>query len=159
MKYVRSILVGLMATSLLGACSRDGAVQQDIDRATLQPDNLQLVLRGKQIYFQDCASCHGADLEGQGDWKIRSPEGLLPAPPHDESGHTWHHPDQMLFDMTKYGVQKFAGADYKSDMPAYADTLTDTEIIAVLSYIKSQWPHNIQKRHDGLNKQYERLKD
>ncbi|MBL4788603.1 MAG: cytochrome c [Kordiimonadaceae bacterium] len=154
MKYMRTISMFLMGSFLLAACSSETPV---IGGIKLQPDNSELVAQGKVIYIQDCASCHGANLEGQGDWRIRSPEGLLPAPPHDESGHTWHHPDQMLFDMTKYGVQKFAGPDYESDMPAYEDTLTDEEIVAVLSYIKSQWPENIQKRQDGLNRQYEAI--
>ncbi|TNE39067.1 MAG: cytochrome c, partial [Sphingomonadales bacterium] len=33
----------------------------------------------------------------------------------------------------------------------YADTLSDAEIIAVLSYIKSTWPEEIRARHDDLN--------
>lgn len=154
-----------MSGFLLVACSGDGAQNAQIDQMAkqvgvkLQADKPEIIAQGKAVYLRDCAACHGANLEGQQDWKIRSPQGLLPAPPHDASGHTWHHPDQMLFDMTKYGVQKFAGADYESDMPAYADTLTDTEIIAVLSYIKSRWPDNIKKRHDGLNRQYQRSKD
>ena len=40
--------------------------------------------------------------------------------------------------------------DYASDMPAFVDTLTDAEIIAVLTYIKSTWPADIRERHDGL---------
>ncbi len=159
MKYARTISMSFMGIFFLVACSGETPVSGTTDGIKLQPDNSELIAQGKVIYIQDCASCHGTNLEGQGDWKIRSPEGLLPAPPHDETGHTWHHPDQALFDMTKYGVQKFAGPDYESDMPAYADTLTDTEIIAVLSYIKSAWPENIQKRQDGVNKQYEALKD
>jgi len=163
MKYVCRISIGLLSGFLLVACSGDGAQMAKNDQMTinsrvkLQADRPKIVAQGKDIYLRDCASCHGASLAGQEDWKIRNPEGLLPAPPHDDSGHTWHHPDQMLFDMTKYGVQKFAGADYESTMPAYGDTLSDAEIIAVLSYIKSRWPDNIKKRHDGLNKQYERV--
>jgi len=156
MKYMRVIFVGFMGAFLLAACSGSGP---DTSGLKLQPDNFELVAQGKDIYIRDCAACHGGNLEGQADWRTRNSDGLLPAPPHDETGHTWHHPDQFLFDMTKYGVQKFAGADYESDMPAYADTLSDTEIIAVLSYIKSEWPENIQKRQDGVNKQYEALKD
>ncbi len=164
MKYVGKISIGIVG-GLLVACSGDDAQFSDNGQMTkqgnikLQADRPQTIALGQRIYRRDCATCHGDNLEGQKDWKTRSPEGLLPAPPHDASGHTWHHPDQMLFDMTKYGVQKFAGPDYKSDMPAYVDVLTDAEIIAVLSYIKSRWPENIRKRHDGLNKQYEHLKD
>ena len=36
-------------------------------------------------------------------------------------------------------------------MPAYEDKLTDEEILAVLSYIKSTWPGRIQRQHDQIN--------
>jgi mono/diheme cytochrome c family protein len=150
--FISRLFFLMGAAAYLSACGKnDTGVGSDILR--LLPDNQQVTLQGKTIYADTCASCHGTNLEGQENWKVRSPQGLLPAPPHDESGHTWHHTDQVLFDITKFGVQKFAGADYQSAMPAYTDTLTDAEIIAVLSYIKSQWPENIRKRHDALNAQ------
>ena len=78
----------------------------------------------------------------------------MPAPPHDASGHTWHHDDRILFKLTKYGLGAVIGdKDYKSNMPAYEDTLSDAEIVAVLSFIKSTWPEAIQRRHDQLNLQ------
>jgi S-disulfanyl-L-cysteine oxidoreductase SoxD len=66
----------------------------------------------------------------------------LPAPPHDETGHTWHHPDAVLIDIVKHGLVpgKTAPEAYESDMPAYEQVLTDAEILAVLAYIKSRWP-------------------
>lgn len=104
------------------------------------PGDRAQVAQGQGIYQKHCASCHGARLEGQPDWRIRLPNGRLPAPPHDDTGHTWHHPDQVLFDITKHGlVPPRAPASYASDMPAYADTLTDEEIWAVLTFIKSRW--------------------
>lgn len=105
------------------------------------------VTAGQAVYEQNCAACHGKNLEGQFNWQKRSSDGYLPAPPHDETGHTWHHPDQMLFEFTKYGPQKFAGSDYKSIMPAYDGKLSDKEIWNVLAYIKSKWPKEIQKKH------------
>jgi len=105
------------------------------------------VSAGQVVYNNACASCHGAALEGQPNWQKRSSTGYLPAPPHDETGHTWHHPDQMLFEFTKYGPQRYAGADYKSAMPAYEGKLSDEEIWNVLAFIKSQWPAEIQEKH------------
>ena len=72
----------------------------------LQPVTVQL---GSVLYAEQCASCHGKNLEGQTDWHQRDQDGYLPAPPHDETAHTWHHSDQDLFEMTKYGVGAFAG--------------------------------------------------
>ena len=109
--------------------------------------NAERVASGKQVYEQNCASCHGVNLGGQVNWQKRDAAGYLPAPPHNETGHTWHHDDQMLFEMTKYGPQKFAGSDYKSIMPAYANKLNDDQIWDVLAFIKSKWPEQIQNRH------------
>lgn len=106
------------------------------DRA---PDRAQLAA-GERIYAQHCAACHGAKLEGQPNWRLRLPSGRMPAPPHDESGHTWHHTDNVLFGITKQGLTPpYAPSGYESDMPAFAGTLTDDEIRAVLAYIKSHW--------------------
>ena len=104
----------------------------------------ELVARGSTIYSRSCASCHGANLEGQSNWRVRKADGTLPAPPHDETGHTWHHSDDQLFRLTKWGTAAVVGGYYESDMRGFADELDDTEIWAVLAYIKSQWPPDIQ---------------
>lgn len=127
------------------------APDEDVIAPTLQPDNKDLVSRGRVIYAEQCAVCHGRNLEGQPNWRQRNPDGRLPAPPHDATGHTWHHPDHILFAITKYGPAALVGdTAYESDMPAYNGVLTDEEIVAVLSYIKSQWPEHIRMRHDQM---------
>ena len=103
------------------------------------------------MYAENCASCHGIALEGQANWRQRDADGYLLAPPHDETGHTWHHPDSYLFLMTKYGIEEMIGKTYPNNMPAYEDKLTDVEILAALSYIKSTWPSRIQRQHDQIN--------
>ena len=118
---------------------------------TLNPDNKETILLGKSVYVQNCASCHGVKLEGQKDWMSRLPDGLMPAPPHDETGHTWHHSDKYLFMITKYGIEDIIGQKYPNNMPAYKDILSDKEIISVLSYIKSTWPNKVKKIHDQIN--------
>ena len=117
----------------------------------LNPDNYDIVELGKTVYFQNCASCHGVKLEGQKDWMSRLPNGLMPAPPHDETGHTWHHSDKYLFMITKYGIEDIIGQKYPNNMPVYKDILSDKEIISVLSYIKSTWPNKVKKIHDQIN--------
>ena len=118
---------------------------------TLNPDNKETILLGKSVYVQNCASCHGVKLEGQKDWMSRLPDGLMPAPPHDETGHTWHHSDKYLFMITKYGIEDIIGQKYPNNMPAYKNILSDKEIISVLSYIKSTWPNKVKKIHDQIN--------
>lgn len=119
----------------------------------LRPDDAALTARGRQVYVAHCAACHGARLEGQPGWRERGPDGRLPAPPHDAGGHTWHHADEQLFRITKHGVAAVAQLpDYVSAMPIYAGVLSDEEIVAVLSWIKSQWPAAVRARHDELNR-------
>jgi mono/diheme cytochrome c family protein len=118
--------------------------------SAVEPDPA-LIAAGARIYADACASCHGANLEGQPDWRQRGANGRLPAPPHDETGHTWHHPDAFLFGATKFGVTAYAGPGYESDMPAFADTLTDAEINAAIAYIKSRWPEQIRARQAAVD--------
>ena len=114
----------------------------------------ELVALGRQVYDAQCASCHGETLQGQPDWRQRLPSGRLPAPPHDETGHTWHHPDTMLFEMTKYGVQKYGPPGYQSDMAPYEDVLNDREIWAALAFIKSAWPPKIRARQAQIDRRF-----
>ena len=135
---MRSIM--LIAAIAIAGCS-DASTPDDDPRAS--PRDVSKVAEGRKLYAQHCASCHGAKLEGQPNWRQRLPSGRLPAPPHDESGHTWHHPDSVLFGITKHGlVPRYAPKDYETDMPAFSGKLTDEEIWAVLAYIKSHWTSN-----------------
>ena len=122
------------------------------NKIILMPNDVSLVSLGQKIYLENCASCHGVKLEGQKNWQRRDDEGYLLAPPHDETGHTWHHTDEYLFLMTKYGIEKIIGKKYPNNMPAYEDILSDKEIIAVLSFIKSSWPKKIQEIHNNINR-------
>jgi mono/diheme cytochrome c family protein len=87
------------------------------------------VAAGEAIYRDNCASCHGADLEGP-----------------------WHHADDVLFGITKLGPGRYVGlTDYETDMPAFEGLLSDDEIRAVLLFIKQQWPPTIRARQDRMN--------
>ncbi|WP_035484464.1 c-type cytochrome [Geminicoccus roseus] len=114
--------------------------------AGIDPNDPAQVATGQAIYAQHCASCHGVDLEGEPDWREAKPDGKLPAPPHGITGHTWHHPQDMLFDITKHGIAAMAPAGYPTDMPAFDGILTDEQIRAVLAFIASTWPEDIQER-------------
>jgi mono/diheme cytochrome c family protein len=121
----------------------------------LPHDDARVTAEGASLYATHCAACHGAALEGEPDWQSPGPDGRLPAPPHDATGHTWHHPDEQLFFMTKHGVAALVGGGYDSAMPAFEGVLTDAEILAVLAFIKSTWPDDIRAWHDELNRRTE----
>jgi len=131
-----------MAGSPSGPIARDEPTRAD-------PNDPTLIARGKLVYDQQCASCHGSKLEGQPNWRKRLPSGRMPAPPHDPTGHTWHHSDKQLFDMTKIGPAGLVPG-YQSDMPVFKDTLADADIWAVLSFIESTWPPDIRERQKRM---------
>jgi len=139
----RSVLSVLALVALVG-CSESFTAADASNNAA--------VVAGKPLYGEHCASCHGENLQGQPDWKITNADGTLPAPPHDDSGHTWHHPDGLIFNYTKNGGQATAPEGFTSAMPAFKDSMTDSQIWATLSYIKSRWSLQAQMRQARMNK-------
>ena len=96
--------------------------------------------RGEAIYAEACAACHGANLQGEANWRSPGPDGRLLAPPHDASGHTWHHADRVLMDITMRGTAAVVGGGYKSNMPGFGDAYSEEELRDVLEWIKTHWP-------------------
>ena len=147
-------LLPMLLVMMLGAAIPAGAGEalDDLD-VSLEPDNQAIVEVGRSVYQSYCASCHGKQLEGQANWRRRLDNGMLPAPPHDKSGHTWHHADDLLFEITKYGMAKVVNdPNYLTMMPLFGPVLEDKEIIAVLSYIKSTWPAEERAWQEKVNK-------
>lgn len=136
----RLLAFGIVATlTLLAACSADTTPDptglpifpEAPPPPSLDPDTVAL---GEILYQTNCASCHGADLQGNPDWMTPNPDGSYPPPPHDNSGHSWHHPDQNLLVLIR------DGSDFpQSRMPAFGQTLDDDQIMAILDYLKSHW--------------------
>lgn len=90
--------------------------------------------RGEAAYNQHCAICHGLDLQGAPNWQTPNNDGTYLPPPHDVSGHTWHHADKLLVAIIR------DGSDFPlSQMPAFGEVLTDDEVLAILEYLKSNW--------------------
>ena len=145
-QYAVAGFVGLIAIGL-GIAATGGR----FDKPAIDPDDSAQVAAGRQVYADHFARCHGANLEGEGNWRERKPNGRLPAPPHDASGHTWHHPDHQLFTIVKGGLSAVVPG-YQSDMPAFEHTLSEPQINAVLTYIKSTWPVEIRERQETLNR-------
>jgi mono/diheme cytochrome c family protein len=109
---------------------------------TLAPDEIAL---GQEVYVENCAECHGANFEGEPDWQQQNEDNSFRSPPHDASGHTWHHSDKVLIESIELGGARLPdNIGGSSNMPAFNETLTEEEIVAVLTYIKSTWPEDIR---------------
>ena len=124
----------------------DGVLSQ------LPQETAALIDEGVAVYHQHCALCHGAELQGQQNWSEPDTNGLLPAPPHDDSGHTWHHADDQLIEIVKYGPAVAMGdPEYRSMMPAFQSVLSDQQITAVLVFIRSTWSEERMEWQRGAN--------
>ena len=149
----RTILLGLLGfiLAVLGAAAAWLFIVDQSRPLRITTDEPAVMAAGAALYGDHCAACHGAELEGEPDWRVRRADGTLPAPPHDASGHTWHHSDADLFAITRHGIEPFAPAGYRSTMPAFDGILDDAEIRAILAHIKSQWPEEIRRLQERLN--------
>ncbi len=129
--------VGLILLAALAAWRTAGtpAGTAEGERA----DTAALAARGEAVYAAHCAACHGPDGAGQANWRVRKPNGKLPAPPLNGTGHTWHHPDPQLRAMITDGVAAMVPGPYATDMRGFGDRLSDADIDAVLAHIKTWW--------------------
>ena len=103
---------------------------------------------GQTIFQANCAVCHGAGGEGQPDWHVKKPDGILPAPPLNGDGHTWHHGDGTLYTYVSRGGKFYESPDipsFKSGMPSFGEILSHEEVIAVIEYLKSLWGDKVSQ--------------
>ena len=124
-----------------------------VDKFWFGKDRQEQITVGRIIYERNCSSCHGKNLEGQPDWQTPLSTGKLPAPPHDKTGHSWHHPDAMLTGITKRGIVPYVTPGYQSDMPAFEGKLSDEEIGNLWVYVKSTWPERERAYQEQITRQ------
>lgn len=100
------------------------------------------VRAGATVYRLHCASCHGIRGEGAPNWKRPGAGGVYPPPPHDSTGHTWHHPDGLLYRIVALGSAEALGDtahEERYGMPAFDGKLSGHEIRAVVTFLKVRW--------------------
>jgi S-disulfanyl-L-cysteine oxidoreductase SoxD len=158
MTGARKLLLGCGVAALLAASAVAAAFALRAPAAPLahfaDAENTQTVLEGKKLYASHCASCHGRKLQGQLLWQVQDEFAGRRAPAHDQTGHTWQHADEDLFRMVKFGRFSTTPSTAKSYMPAYADNLSDDQILATLAYIKATWPLGLRVSQALLNPGY-----
>mgnify|MGYP003493719384 CR=1 FL=1 len=140
------IIALFAALPLLAGCG------QKPGAAGIDPQDAAKVARGQAVYAASCAVCHGENLESQPNWRSRKQEGSMQAPPQEEAAHTWHHPDEILFGLTKEGLVpgKYGPPGYVSDMPAFRGALSDEDIAAALSFIQSRWSPEVRRAREEM---------
>ena len=114
-------------------------------------DSELMIASGKIAYQNNCASCHQVNLGGAENWKGVDEDGHRKAPPLNGTGHTWHHDDETLHKIIKYGLVGII-SDYEGKMAGFKDNLSDKDIDSVLAYIKSFWPDDYYQHQINLSK-------
>ena len=94
--------------------------------------------RGGQLYRTYCLSCHGGATGGS---MMDIP------PPHNATGHTWHHSDRQLTAIILDGSgqmgemmrQMMGTVKDTPRMPAFRGALAEEDVANILAYIKTWW--------------------
>jgi S-disulfanyl-L-cysteine oxidoreductase SoxD len=150
----RTSVIGIVGVALLAA---GGVALAGYAFAPAEPkwavpgDDPKMIAEGAALYQANCASCHGAQLEGQPGWYEPGPDGMLPAPPHDKTGHTWQHSDAELTELVTHSVRAFAPAGYRTAMPAFEGKLSPGRIQATIAFIKSTWEPGLRAYQAAQN--------
>ena len=92
----------------------------------------------RSLYGEHCASCHGQQGEGAFNWRKAGADGKYPPPPLNGTGHAWHHPRKVLFDVIQNGTQRIGG-----NMPPWKDRLNDAQIKDIIAWFQSKWSDEI----------------
>lgn len=129
------VAVALVVSGCAGTAGPASTVGDPAGTAPPPPSlDAEMIRVGESLYLQECAACHGRDLRGAPEWKSPNDDGSYPPPPHDHSGHTWHHSDATLIDLI------LNGSGYEQTrMPEFAGRLSEDEVRAIIEYLKSEW--------------------
>lgn len=134
-RWLWLLIVGMT----LAACGRQTAASSGPGAPSYPTLDAAQVDRGRALYQQQCASCHGSNAEGAPNWATPGPDGFFLPPPHDDTGHTWHHSDRVLYEVIRDGMSDPLKPGSPLRMPAFGDKLSDVEIRALITYFKSLW--------------------
>lgn len=153
MKYqLKLVMVLLSSLGTLTACEQQATPHQTVvvKRDVTDPVVLK---QGRELYLKNCTVCHGLNAEGAPDWRQRDAQGQFPAPPLNGTGHAWHHPMSALIDTIKNGTQRLGG-----NMPPWKDRLNDQEIKMIIYWFQSQWPDELYKAWQRINRESQSAK-
>ena len=133
----------------LAACSTAGvptlaskvAAERILTPSVGEQSNLtEMLARGSKVYATSCQPCHG-DRHGKGS--------VGRAHPHNEKGHTWHHPDAQLKEWILHGKP---GPGF-SVMPGFTYLMED-DVDAILGFIKTWWTAEQREMQADISRRY-----
>ena len=123
---------------LLVACEAAERSAMPVPAAPKRQMDSAVLAQGEKLYQAHCAGCHGANAEGDANWRQRDAQGNFPPPPLNGSGHAWHHPVEVLTSVINEG-----SPGGKGNMPAWRGKLDAAEISAIIHWFQSLWPQPV----------------
>lgn len=108
-----------------------------------------LLSTGQQLYQKHCANCHGADAEGDPNWRQLGSGGRIRPPPLNGTGHTWHHPLLALIDVIMNGSPR-----EQANMPAWRERFSSEEVFAVIAWFQSHWSDEVYSEWEIIDQRF-----
>lgn len=127
MRALHLLLCCSVAVAALAGCAKSSNGSSSAS-ASSAPAH---VPSGASIYAADCASCHQINGEG-------SPGAF---PPLAGNSVVTGDPAKVIH-IVKYGLSgplQVAGKQYAGMMPAWSSQISDAEVAAAITYIRSSW--------------------
>lgn len=94
--------------------------------------------RGRILFKENCAACHGNNAQGTLNWKKKLPDGAYPPPPLNGTAHAWHHPLSVLRRSINNGGIPLGGT-----MPPFKGLLDEKDTDAAIAFFQSKWDKKI----------------
>lgn len=135
----RDLMAAVMLTVmgvLVGCQDSTSSADKKVVKTMRSIDSAQ-VARGKALFAQHCARCHGDMAQGDPQWRTRNADGTFPPPPLNGTGHAWHHPHVWLKEMIRDGSAP------QGNMPAWGSTLNDQQMEDLIAWFQSLWPDEV----------------
>jgi mono/diheme cytochrome c family protein len=143
MTKARWLLIGVLATGLLAACSKEPpatppAAAPAVAVQHFSPDS---VARGAVLFAERCAQCHGPQGQGHPDWQTPSNGQFAAAPPLNGTGNDWKRTRAELAAVIRHGVRR--KSDNAEIMPMWQGRLDERDIEDVINWMQSLWPAEV----------------
>lgn len=140
----RSRLVLVFTTLLfIAACTPQAPPETPVEGRWYSVEQVE---RGRVLFAQYCAVCHGDAAQGTSDWKKTDADGNYPPPPLNGTAHAWHHPTEVLTRTIANGGVPLGGV-----MPAFGDVLDNQAALDTIAFFQDFWPDEVYERWQAID--------
>ena len=130
------IVIGLW----LAACGKEESAPPPLTApSTAETEPLfpvENMMRGAQLYQEQCAQCHGPEAQGHPDWENPA---IVAAPPLNGTGNAWKKKKSELIAIIRNGASR----NGMPVMPAWKGRLTEQDMEDIVIWFQALWPPEV----------------